>query len=759
MAENQGNDLEVRIGGDVSGFETAANSAAKTLDNFAKKAADAGAAIDKNGDAIARATQKTVDNLSRKYDPVFAAQERYKKSIAEIAALEKLTGPSESTERAYQNAFAQRTAAINRVIAANSTLNASNAQIGTGIRGVGNQFQNASFQVGDFFTQVASGGGIIRPLIQQGTQLVSAFGPWGAAIGAAGAALGAIVVSLGDAEDATDKLTTAQQKYNAALSAAAEITKTSAGSDVSKRKQQLDDATKGLQDQIKDQTQRLQDVQVAIERFQNLQKGGANDNGGLLGLPPENDVRTLLQLKNFNLADAKQQVQDLLDSLNKTNQALLDLGDTSQRRDLLQALTDAAVQQDKDREAALKRGNDLIDQDKKRVDGLQDYIKSLEDAAHAEEGTSQQKRIQQALIQAQKKLQDEYGNSTRQLTDLEKQRVVSAIQLKDQLEQQKKVLKDIADEAAQQDKDRAAAQKRGAEIIADDNKRNVSVEKYIKSLEDKNRLEKQGETDRAVETAQIEAQSKLTDEYGNSVRKLTDLEKQRIDQAVRGYEKQKALTQELQSFGERAFDRIGAAITQMTVEGKASALSFKDVWLGVVSELTQEFIKLATINPLKNAIFGTNSPTLTDAAGAFGSLGKLFGGSSAPASNADFFGSSVVPQIHSGGIVGSDSTRMRSVSNDMFSAAPRFHSGLMPDEFPAILQKGEGVFTQGQMQALGNRGTSIEIIDQRGAGAPPIEQQVMTDGRVRLLIKEASPAIVQASVAQMENRQRRGVRA
>jgi hypothetical protein len=81
----------------------------------------------------------------------------------------------------------------------------------------------------------------------------------------------------------------------------------------------------------------------------------------------------------------------------------------------------------------------------------------------------------------------------------------------------------------------------------------------------------------------------------------------------------------------------------------------------------------------------------------------------------------------------------------------------MPDEFPAILQKGEGVFTPAQMKALG--GSKIEIIDQRGMNAPPIEQEVMTDGRVRLLIREAAPSIVKASVSEMENRQRRGQRA
>jgi hypothetical protein len=42
------------------------------------------------------------------------------------------------------------------------------------------------------------------------------------------------------------------------------------------------------------------------------------------------------------------------------------------------------------------------------------------------------------------------------------------------------------------------------------------------------------------------------------------------------------------------------------------------------------------------------------------------------------------------------------------AAAPRYHGGLQPDEFPAILQRGEGVFTPEQMKAMGSR-TDISI--------------------------------------------------
>lgn len=97
-----------------------------------------------------------------------------------------------------------------------------------------------------------------------------------------------------------------------------------------------------------------------------------------------------------------------------------------------------------------------------------------------------------------------------------------------------------------------------------------------------------------------------------------------------------------------------------------------------------------------------------------GLLGKLFGGG----------GVGSVSGLHSGGIVGSESTFQRSVDTSMFATAPRFHTGLMPDEFPAILQKGEGVFTKGQMAAMGgaNDNGSVNVpvtvnIDATGADA------------------------------------------
>jgi hypothetical protein len=79
---------------------------------------------------------------------------------------------------------------------------------------MGPMIQGFGYQIGDFAVQVASGGGIMRPLIQQGSQLVSMFGPWGAVVGAAGASIGALAMAFGALEDPAAKAEAALEAFN-----------------------------------------------------------------------------------------------------------------------------------------------------------------------------------------------------------------------------------------------------------------------------------------------------------------------------------------------------------------------------------------------------------------------------------------------------------------------------------------------------------------------------------------------------------------
>lgn len=82
----------------------------------------------------------------------------------------------------------------------------------------------AGFQVQDFFVQVQGGTPILQAATQQGTQVLGAFGPWGAVLGAAGAVAAVVAVSVLGMGDASER----------------------AGQAADKQKEQTDDLLKSL---------------------------------------------------------------------------------------------------------------------------------------------------------------------------------------------------------------------------------------------------------------------------------------------------------------------------------------------------------------------------------------------------------------------------------------------------------------------------------------------------------------------------------
>ena len=167
---------------------------------------------------------------------------------------------------------------------------------------------------------------------------------------------------------------------------------------------------------------------------------------------------------------------------------------------------------------------------------------------------------------------------------------------------------------------------------------------------------------------------------------------------------------DLGRLGERAFDRVGQSITQALAQGQLDFRRLNQVGLAVASELTQAFMQLAVLNPIRNALGlgGGNATTLMDAGNA---LARWFSGSGGAPSTAGIDASLAsmtgVP-FHTGGIVGREVGGMpRAVPATLFTTAPRYHAGrLAPDEVPAILRRDEGVFTPEQMARLGPAGGS-----------------------------------------------------
>jgi len=211
---------------------------------------------------------------------------------------------------------------------------------------------------------------------------------------------------------------------------------------------------------------------------------------------------------------------------------------------------------------------------------------------------------------------------------------------------------------------------------------------------------------------------------------------------------------EVGRIGERAFDRVGQSITQALTQGQLDFRSMGRIGLAVASELTQAFAQLAIINPILNAATGGSRTTLS---GVFDLLGSSFAASTGP-----FYGSGPSTAgasgggflFHTGGIVGGDAVPGRQVAARLFATAPRLHGGGMigPDEVPAILQRGEGVFTQAQMARLGPAGggdqTFAPVIHFHGdAGSEADRAALLAEMRAawRQDIAGAAPAIIGAA--------------
>jgi len=77
--------------------------------------------------------------------------------------------------------------------------------------------------------------------------------------------------------------------------------------------------------------------------------------------------------------------------------------------------------------------------------------------------------------------------------------------------------------------------------------------------------------------------------------------------------------------------------------------------------------------------------------------------------------SALFPAHHEGGLVGATPpSSWRIVPAGIMAGAPRFHEGLLPDEYPAILQKGEIVLRKGTPVVSGSGDVSVRIINESG---------------------------------------------
>lgn len=148
-------------------------------------------------------------------------------------------------------------------------------------------------------------------------------------------------------------------------------------------------------------------------------------------------------------------------------------------------------------------------------------------------------------------------------------------------------------------------------------------------------------------------------------------------------------------------------------------MNFQEFANSIIANIVRIYIKSQITGPMESW-FSDLGSYLNSLAGGSSSSAAAGGTGAAVSSQSGVFTSNAgglfsEMAFHKGGMANEPSF-YRLVPSFAFANAPRYHGGFASDERPAILKKGEGVFTPGQMKALGllvNGGTKQ---DSGGSG-------------------------------------------
>jgi hypothetical protein len=146
---------------------------------------------------------------------------------------------------------------------------------------------------------------------------------------------------------------------------------------------------------------------------------------------------------------------------------------------------------------------------------------------------------------------------------------------------------------------------------------------------------------------------------------------------------------ELMEVDYEKFSENVVSLTQHTAEAMQN--TFSDLFFDAMKG------EFKSLEDYTNAVFDAISRSVADILSKQlieGLFGAAAGGGGGGGSGGGFFGAIgnwFAGLFHGGGVVGSAAVPVRMVNAGLFAGAPRLHDGLRPDEFPAILQRGETV--------------------------------------------------------------------
>ncbi len=150
-------------------------------------------------------------------------------------------------------------------------------------------------------------------------------------------------------------------------------------------------------------------------------------------------------------------------------------------------------------------------------------------------------------------------------------------------------------------------------------------------------------------------------------------------------------SQNISNIMENTFQRMEDLVTNWIADLSFDLDGLVKIFRRAAAEIVVEWLKML----IKMRVQSSGTSALGGLLGAIPFIGKFFASGSAAASGPVELLSvsdlALVPPYHKGGVVGTIPDTFRVVPATLFEKAPRLHSGLLPNEFPAILERGEVV--------------------------------------------------------------------
>jgi len=684
---------------DAGGSKAGAEMFKRAAEQIEASSRVAAAQTQKLTDSVA-ASDKEWARMQGRLDPIGAAQRRM---AAEIAVVERRFAAQRITTdeagAALQRITQRYEAAVERARMFGQTAAGGTASY----RSFGSVVQQAGFQVGDFAVQVASGQGVLRPFIQQGTQLISMFGPWGAVVGAAGAVVGALATSLMGASDAADEAEDSVKLYADALEAAEKITDALKGSTdrnieslQSERRYRIElteaeiAATEAKIALVRASVaaeavqQSPDDIGRALDNVENVVRSKTAELQKLLdGYDViENGVKTRVYGLKERLAELKFGPEDMdpFARMGSDNTSGGGGGSTITKTlgDITAAMEEEnsvlALSKTRREEAAIidrrlaEIGKDRTTATKEELAAITELAKAqvaLNEANKKSEQSQRQSvenaRANAAVLAGLKKQYDDLTKAPLQVRaeNLFKLPTPADLAAAEELLKKFDEFKNqqAADKAFNQEINQIIAE--GTRAVEQRQKWQIdslqAQESQIALLRQELALRGANDNERDAALARLKAEQEIHERFGttldeNARRYIENAEA--IVEMNQQLQKQRAVAAVLPQFFDQAFDRIGSAITQAMATGEIAMVNLLDVGRSIVSELIQEFIKLAAINPLKNWISGSDAlPTFTSVVSNL--MGGLFntGGLGSAGAPMNMTGSSW--NFRDGGVMGS----------------------------------------------------------------------------------------------------------